>query len=410
MSGRSSPFRLGVVAGVLIVGAAAFMLMLYALGQGWTGDDAPDGGAHARSNAITGFTGLVRLLDETDRAVEVTASPGRFDEYSLLVLTPAHFADAEELSEILAARRYIGPTVVILPKWMASRIPDGVEVESEPGWVMLNGISSPSWFAELPQAKGMALATGETRGWSGFDFNGALAAPTQVQGVRNIDETPLDALVTDSENDILAADYYADDEAWPITFVFEPDLLNNQGMADIERARMAMSLFDYAGDYENMPIHFDVSLVGLGGSENLLTLAFAPPFLAATLCLLLAALVIGWRGFRRFGPPAQATPAFAQGKRQLAQNGAALVARVKRWHLLAEPYAALVTARTAKMLGIRATGEAAQIAAIDAALARVGREDAPYAAAAQNLRDARHPRDILRAADALRTLERTLKP
>ena len=410
MSGRSSPFRLGVVAGVLIVGAAAFMLMLYALGQGWTGDNAPDGGAHARSNAITGFTGLVRLLDETDRAVEVTASPGRFDEYSLLVLTPAHSADAEELNEILFERRFVGPTMVILPKWVAARIPDGANVESEPGWVMLNGIVSPTWFTQLPQAKDMALATGESESWSGFDDTGSLPEPARMQAVRDNANTPLEALVYDSENDLLIADYYAGGDAWPITYVFEPDLLNNRGMADIERARMAMSLFDYAGDYENMPIHFDVSLVGLGGSENLLTLAFAPPFLAATLCLLLAALVIGWRGFRRFGPSAQATPAFAQGKRQLAQNGAALVARVKRWHLLAEPYAALVTARTAKMLGIRATGEAAQIAAIDAALARTGREDAPYAAAAQTLRDARHPRDILRAADALRTLERTLKP
>lgn len=59
-----------------------------------------------------------------------------------------------------------------------------------------------------------------------------------------------------------------------------------------ERAQLAEKIILATMDDYDMTITFDLTLNGLGESKNLLTLAFEPPFLAATLCLLFAALVI----------------------------------------------------------------------------------------------------------------------
>ncbi len=405
-----NPFRAGVVLGVLLLGAAAFLLMLYALGQGWNGQEEQDGGGHARGNGLNGFSGLVTLAEADGITAEIGYSAAAFDEYPLLVITPRHYASGETIEEIIAQRKYTGPTVIILPKWNAMRIPEIADVEHEPGWVMLGEAASPSWFEELAFVGNVELRVGETSGWNGYGASGALPAPAQVQALAQNDRNWITPLVTDSEGDVLAArfDHAGDEEAWPVTFVFEPDLMNNYGMADYERAQVAMEILHDAA-WDETEIVFDVSMVGLGRNENLLTLAFAPPFLAATLSLLLAALVIGWRAFRRFGPTRIAAPAFAQGKRALASNGAALIKRVRRWHLLAQPYADLVTARLARSLNIRSPDLAVRILAIDTALQRAGHGGPAFGQTLRDLREARHPREILRGARILRDMERTLK-
>lgn len=415
MSRSANPFRAGVVLGIVLLGAAAFLLMLYAMGQGWDGRDERDGRAHALANGLNGFAGIVALAQAEGFYTEIGYNEARLDDYPLVVLTPQHFADVEQLNEIIEQRRFAGPTMIILPKWLVSPVSQLAEGEHEPGWVELAGMREPGWFAELDLiTKGefadVELGSGETKAWSGFGETGALPDAKQVQGLRQNSNDWITPLVVDSEGDLLAArfDDAGDDEAWPVTFVFEPDLMNNYGLADYDRAQVALALLDTAAEGES-DIVFDVSLAGLGRSENLLTLVFAPPFLAATLCLILAAIVIGWRAFRRFGPPHVPAPAFAQGKRALARNGAALIARVRRWHLLAGPYADLVTARLAKSLAIRSPEPAARIAAIDAALLRAGYAGPSFGKAVHELRDANHPRDILRGARLLRDMERTLK-
>ena len=98
----------------------------------------------------------------------------------------------------------------------------------------------------------------------------------------------------------------------------------------------------------------------------------------------------------------------AQGKRQLAQNGAALLQRVKRWHLLKEPYEDMIGRRVARALGLRNADHEHREVAIDMALARRGHEGPPFSHLAGDLREAQRPREIIRAARALRTFERTL--
>lgn len=414
MSRSGSPFRPAVVAALLLVGAGAFLLALFAVGKGWTGEEEGSAGAHAASRGLNGYAGLVKLLETGGHTVELSRNPGEFEDYSLVVLTPPHFFDAAEIESVLEQRRYVGPTMLVLPKWQTMPVDEESADKADAGedWVRLGGASSPEWFGQLELAQGSELLVGTTPGWEAFGDAGSLPQPSSVQGLIEQPDLALDPLVLDSEGDMLAGlSYYGGDEdAWPVLVVFEPDLLNNQGLADEERAALALKLVETALDYEpDTPVVFDLTFAGLGKNENLLTLAFTPPFLAATLCLLLAALVIGWRAFKRFGPPVAEAPALAQGKAQLARNGAALIGRVRRWHLLAEPYAALLTTRIAALLGIRETGPEAREAAIERALVRAGHADTGFAHAAHTMRSASKPGEILRAARALKTIERMLK-
>lgn len=450
MSGSANPFSPKTVLAMLAIGALAFLAMLYAIGAGWNGQRDNDGGAHAASNSLNGFAALADMLEARGHAVTLSRTPGNVDTVDLLILTPPFFTDADELAQLIENRRYTGPTLVILPKWLAYPLPsDDDRIEAEDGWVELAGTQSPGWFGafldpdeaqagEDDEQGASPLLIGETASWTGFGLSGPLPEPDQVQGVRAGETTDFYALVRDAEGDTLAAwlydgGYYPDlaeaggetmfddpvegleYDTWPVVFVFEPDLANNYGFADPDRAALAVRLVEtmlvHEGEVLVDGITFDLTLNGLGAAENLLTLAFRPPFLAATLCLILAALIVGWRGLRRFGPPRAGVPELAHGKTQLARNGGGLLARAKRWHLLGPPYAAMVAARLARRLGLSTRSDPeAREAAIDAALARSGTEENSFTTAAAAMRAARSPADLLRASATLRQIETSATP
>lgn len=422
MARVSSPFSPRTLLGVLLVGAAALLVLLYALGAGLDGRQDNDGGAHAAGNGLVGFAALARMLEAEGFDVALSRSEGRLDEEALLVLTPQLFTDPDTLNEIIERRRYVGPTLVILPKWPALPAQQLRLPGAKPGWVMLGRAMEPEWFDELDGMAAVKPQVAPAARWEGLGLSVAAPAPQQVLSLQGNVLVPL----VRSGNRPLAAlwqddGYYpfiaesigsaaeerddSDTEKWAVIFVAEPDLMNNYGFADQDRARLALALIKVAMEGEDLPVVFDLTVPGLGRSENLLTLAFEPPFLAATLCLILAALVVGWRAFRRFGPPAAEAAATRTGKRQLALNGAALVQRVRRWHLLGEPYAALLSARIARRLALRPGEDAPLMAALD----RRGLAT-DYAHNLGLLRRAAGPTDLLRAAAALRSIERTLNP
>ena len=84
--------------------------------------------------------------------------------------------------------------------------------------------------------------------------------------------------------------------------------------------------------------------------------------------------------------------------------------RAGRLHLLAAPYASLVRDRLARKLSLprHINADAAEVA-IDRALAARDPEAMPFSIAAQRMRAARRPIDLVRAAHTLFALERTLK-
>ncbi|SMQ69581.1 hypothetical protein SAMN06297468_1765 [Altererythrobacter xiamenensis] len=408
-----NPFSLRAVLALVVIGFLAFIALLYFIGTGNTGRQSNDGRAHAASVGLNGFAGLVKLLEAEGVEVTTSRSPSGLESYGLVVLTPPPYADPEEISEILLDRQYRGPTLVILPKWYATgfsdRLPDEIKDEVKEGWVQLLSPAMVGWTDDLPQPYAFSGELDEIENgvgsWSGLGHAGAL--PTKWTTFAKV-EADQEALVTDQSGRTLAIDiigaenseFY--DNAHGAVFIVEPDLVNNYGLADANRAALALELVRYAGYYdENMAVTFDLTLNGFGGSTNLLTLAFRPPFLAATLCLILALLVIGWRAFRRFGPPAAEGPAIAFGKHRLIANGAGLILRAKRLRLLAEPYVAITQARLSKTLGL---GHA-EPAEIDAALARRLPDERPFTHRAADMRSARSDAEILLAARALKELE-----
>lgn len=426
MTRRANPFAPRTVVALLLVGGLALLVLLYAIGAGMDGRRDRDGGAHAAGNGLNGFAGLAALLAARGQDVSLARSEARLDDEALLVLTPPFGTDPEALAEIISARRYKGPTLVILPKWAAMPAGQLNLKGAKEGWVILGQANMAGWLADMADFDGVSVDLGKSSRWAGLGLSGTLPAPDQVQALGGGPFTPL---VT-ADGRTLAA-YWQDDGAYPVlaeqagvtardpetddsvngdklavVVVSEPDLLNNYAMADQTRARMAVALIEASKEGQHIPIVFDLTLAGLGRSENLLTLAFEPPFLATTVCLLLAALVVGWRALRRFGPPvAGETAAAALGKRQLAVNTAALIQRTGRWHLLGAPYAALVAARVARRLSLRAGEDGPLMAALD----RRGLAQ-DYDRHITNLRRATRPAELLRAAAGLRIIERTLTP
>lgn len=413
MSARqASPFSRGAVLGIVVVGFVAFVAMLYFISVGDTGGDENNGGAHAASNGLTGYSALTRLLKANDYDVVLSREESNLETYGLLVLTPPAGADEDELSTILRNRAYTGPTLVIVPKWYTSRFPQNLDPEIaeklKDGWVQINGSDVPLWLENLDDPYAIKAEVNKKKGgkrtWAGFESRGELPR-SEIAGARNAADKR--SLITDSSGRALAVSFAnSDEEGYDVepelvTFLIEPDFANNYGMNDPANAAVALRLVEQAADGSDHPIIFDLTANGLGSSVNLLTLAFRPPFLAATLCLIIAMLIVGWRAFKRFGPAVAEAPVTAFGKSRLVANGAGLIVRAGRLRLLAEPYADLSARRIAGALGLAKPDPEA----IDAAIQRRLPNEEPYSNRAARLRAANTPTDILRAAQALKELE-----
>jgi hypothetical protein len=417
-------FHPRAVLAMVLFGALAFVALLYFIGRGDTGPGPDNGEAHALGHGLSGYAGLVSLLEKQGTEVSLSRSPTQLDEESLLVLTPSAFTDPEDIGRIIRSRRYVGATLLILPKWYASKLP--ASLNSKKGWVQLFGAGPPRWAGELKYDQKMAvkLAALDLRGadWEGLGLTGKLPDRKRVLA---LDEGgSWNTLVRDSQGRDLVA--YAGDNGcypvldaasgygspedcdakrWNLTVVFEPDLFNNYGLADQSRAMLASKVIELAREDQDVPVVFDLTLNGFGATRNLLTLAFQPPFLAATLCLLLALLVVGWRAFGRFGPPLAEARDIAFGKARLAANAAGFIRRSGRLHLLGPPFADLTARRIAAALGLRR----ADASEIDAAIARRAPDAPRFTDLAARLSEARGPSQTLRAAHALKMLERTVQ-
>src|SRR5690606_30564088 len=212
MSRGASPFSPRAILAVLVVGGGAFLLFLYAIGAGWTGRDDQDGGAHAAANGLNGFAGLVRLLEAQGHEVELSRSKTRLQDEGLLVLTPPIYADGERIAEVIRARRYHGPTLVILPKWPAMDALGIPGVDARRGWVLLGSPVAPRWIDELEGLGDAEIAIGERRRWEGMGLAGTFPEPDKVL---SLDASSYLPLVTDERGDLLAG-YLSDRGSYPV--------------------------------------------------------------------------------------------------------------------------------------------------------------------------------------------------
>lgn len=432
---------------LIVTGFIAFIVLL-----AWMGTGAPpgtDGGAHGLGKGIIGYAGLAAMLDADGRKVGFNRVPGHTGGTELLILTPLAYADAKEIAAQVHPRRAgLGPTIVVTPKWFATPLQSDPRTPADPrkkawasvfgaprapaGWSTIVGAGTPVWSGFLDHI-GVALGNARTplaHGWHTFDgTHGPLPDDRVVLsgGGSDDDGHPLIPLIRAGDGRILAG-YFADGGAYPaldamaavastgddvtrqpLIMVFEPDVLNNRGLADRATGLLAQRLITAAAGNDQRPVVFDLSLAGLGSPRNLFTLAFTPPFLAATICLIMTMAGSIWRGFIRFGPAQLGAPGAAAGKIALITGGAALVLRAGRYRLLAAPYADAARERLQHALGLpRARPEAET----DAAIARIQHAAAPdtmpFGEAVERLRTARTPAAITARAAALHRIEQAL--
>ena len=424
---RPAAFSPRAVLGLVLFGGLVFVALLWMIGTGMTTGSDNNGGAHIGGKGLNGYAALGDYLERRGFTVRKSRNEATLDDPGLLVLTPPAGAEGQNLREIVDKRRYIGPTLIVLPKWLA--MGTGQSPGAKKGWVQLAATETPRWAGFLDEIA-IALAPVQTGGkarWAGTELSGELPQAGQVLSGQGKILVPVVAVAQDGRTlaaflgddgiypalDKLALDGLesrgSDKALQPVMIVFEPDLLNNYGMAKQENALLAEQLFRALGRTGGSQIQFDLTLNGLGRSANLLTLAFTPPFLAATLCLLLAALVVGWRAFLRFGPARQETREIAFGKQALVSNTAGLIRRSGRLHLVTVPYADHVRERLIRKLSLARQADPAQAeAALDRAVHTRLPGHEPFSALAARLRGARRADEIVKAAQNLHSLERML--
>jgi hypothetical protein len=419
MSGTRNPAAFGPRGTFVLIaiGFVAFIALLFGIGTG----EAPanNGGAHGLGKGIAGYAGLAAMLVADGHEVSYNRMPNHVGGDELVVLTPLPDATVKDIRALIQARRAgIGPTILVLPKWQTAlldrdpRVKHGsgggtwAGVFGEPaapaGWTTIIGARLPQWPGLLDRV-GVALGHPDgpaAHGWRSADgASGPLADDHVVLSGGGVDDAraPLVPLVRSGDGRILAG-YFDDGGSYPaldamagvdptgdtadtkpvatrpLVIVFEPDLINNHGLADQATATLARRLVLASAGRGVQRIEFDLSLAGLGAPRNLLTLAFTPPFLAATICLILAMLAAIWRGFARFGPPLLGDPTLPVGKVALVAGGAALLLRARRHHLIGGPYADAARERLLVALGLPRRRPAAET---DAAIARIQHSLAP---------------------------------
>lgn len=347
------------------VGVLAFLAMLV------LGAYAPDfrsgrnGGAHALSNAVTGFSGVVRLAEATGRNPQVVRSLDQLESEDLAVITPERGdVDLTDILEWRSSRTIL----FVLPKWWTQGDP------KRAGWVRVAGVR-PTDDTERVLAPAYPLKVRVTR--SGGPLRTVpdhappemrFRSPLALQTVSGKDLRPV---VTDSAGRIVLAQVGVQQ----LYILADPDLLNNRGMGDEGQARAALAMLDFLNSTDADGILFDVTSNGLGAARSPLKLLFEPPFLSVTLAIAAALLLAGVQALTRFGAPRRPERAIRFGKAALVDNTAALVRRARREVQLGYRYAQVARRRAATLLRLPPTLPKGEL---DARLDQVRTSGAPF--------------------------------
>ena len=298
-------------------------------------------GATVISKSAVGFAALRLLLD--DMGIETAVGrepPSATGGFSLVILTPEPSTAATELATLAGP----GPRLVILPKWIVAPDPEHSD------WVRKLETDAPGDIAAMIQtiAKGARLA--QRASMQKVLLGGVYArfrsppstARIAIDRLQTISGPNLEPDLTDEHGNAVLVQV----KGTEIYILADPDLLNDQGLAGLDAARIAYTLVQ-AVRVGNAPVSFDVTLNGFKRSPGLLRSVFSPPLLGATLCVLLAAGFLGFHAMSRFGSPPLPGRALAFGKRALADNTAEVIRMMHREPAMAARYAQAVLSQVA---------------------------------------------------------------
>ena len=306
-----------------------------------------NGGNHALSKSAVGYAGVAEMLRAAGHPVSIVRDPrmgvrapgGGNATGGLLVLTPTMATTAAEVQERLEGIDV--PVLIVLPGYVTKADP------KHRGWVRrVDATPYPALSVQSPDedigvdARPAPPAI-QVKLWDRRPFS--MPTPRFIQTVSGGGIEPL----IGTEDAILLGVLPNRANTYVLT---DPDFLNNLAMASDARATAAVRLLTTLVD-PGQPIAFDVTLNGLGSDANsLLRLAFTPPFLGLTLCLIVAALLALWQGFVRFGPPFRDEGANALGKGGLVANAAQLIVLARRVPAFGGRYSAMTRDMAAQRL------------------------------------------------------------
>jgi hypothetical protein len=322
-----------------------------------------DGQAHALSKSSVGYLALTRLLEKNDHYVFTDRKGVREDNIDgTFIITP----DAGTVDEQILAFFSEGPTVLILPKWLVARD------ENKRGWAnLISMVPEESALNLLPEDMDEKSKLVEAR--EPLQVNLAYKSPfgggarqsfgmtKPIKNLRSLSGADWTSVLSGPNNTAIIAKH----KTYNLYVVADPDVANNAAMGQPANAAfMEYFLTDISNGED--AIIFDLTLNGFQRQPNLGRLLIQPPLLGATLCFVLAGILVAIQAAIRFLPPLEAGRVVALGKRVLADNTAGLIRMGRREHHMALPYANMVKRQVAKAVGIPPNPDAAaQTATLD---------------------------------------------
>jgi hypothetical protein len=356
--GTDNPFSTRTVAIVVLGAVLAFLGFLFLMAYAPQIKARGSSGAQPMSKSAVGFYGLYSLAEKTGRPVDLSSDRDDWSQTGFMIVTVQPDTDVKRLKELVAKRRAIegSTTLYILPKWMTQ------PMLTRSGWVQNMGALEPEWSKELLSVFGrIEFAEEKTpdgnriRGEDGSGMGDVdIPAPQSLHYI----EKGMTPVLTDDGGHIVLGRTDLNNDA--IDYILaDPDILSNQGLKTPEGARAALAIVDAMRADAQDSVAFDIAL-NASGSRNLLQLMFEPPFLALTIAVLAAAILVGIHAFGRFGPAIPEPRAIPFGKRALADNAAVLIARAGAAKRLGDRYVAMIRESAANALGAGALDATAQ--------------------------------------------------
>jgi len=338
---------------LVLISAFAFAALIVLSGYADNWRDRDNGQAHAFSKSGIGFSALSQLLTAQGNTIILDRTEGEDDEpYALKIITLSRplsqpLSDDFDLST---------PTLVVMPKWVTSRMLE------HKGWRrMIPEPIGPTYetvnFSKaLPDFAGNVIfnrssSTDAEYTLNTFEYDLSPPAKTTVDYLQTMKGDNLKAIVAADGGMVLAKISDA-----PVYLLSDPDFLNTLGLATEDRARFAVDLIEGISVMEDAEYDifiFDLIKHGFGNTDNLIKYLLRPPFLAATLCLIAAGILIAWQAFSRFGDPEKDIPDYALGKSTLANNASRFIKIAERETKMAPDYVDLIRRRAAKDMSLQ---------------------------------------------------------
>ena len=380
---KAAPVISSAVAIGLVIVSVLSLIAFFSL-SAYAPDVREDSGGegHALSKSAIGFAGLRVLLNAAGTPNEIDRGnvPHDLAHSSLMVATPPPESRSEDLAKLVKGPYDGRQWLIVLPKWIPFSDPTTI------GHVMKGPMYGHGDIETL--LHDLSKTTRIARHWGMF-------APDLVATARYFGPFPaglgkVDAFQTIAGTDWIPLISTAKGDAvlvklknWPVYVLADPDMMNTHGLSNLSTAVLALSTIRNLRS-GNAPVQFDVTLNGLGTAPSLLRKIFEPPFLGATVCAILAAMLMGFHAMVRFGSPPPPPPAFARGKAALVNNAADMIRMLHREPRMAQRYAQTTRNLALRALGIRRSPHA-------------GDGDAPFQGIES--RDRQSYSDLLREAE-----------